>query len=108
MTFWGGSKMLSKFAHPTAMLVLAPVDQNKEKQQKDIFCSIGCLCFIEAFKHLEGILAVQRVDKPLPARCGSSHDSDVISLACEKLLIPEWSPTALAAPPQCNLLLPHR
>jgi hypothetical protein len=46
-------KMLSKFAHPTAMRILAAPDKAKEALQNDIFFSQGCLFFAEAFQALE-------------------------------------------------------
>jgi hypothetical protein len=49
-------KMLSKFAHPTAMLILAPPDKAKTTLQKDVFFSQGCLFFTGAFSALEGQL----------------------------------------------------
>lgn len=49
-------KMLSKFAHPTAMRILAPPDDKKETLQRDWFFSWGCLFFTGAFHALEGAL----------------------------------------------------
>jgi hypothetical protein len=49
-------RMLSKFAHPTAMQILAPFDESKTAQQKDLFFSQGCLFFAGAFVALEGQL----------------------------------------------------
>ena len=51
------NKMLSKFAHPTAMQVLAParVDE-KLALQKQLFFSHGCLFFKGAFDAIEGSL----------------------------------------------------
>ncbi len=46
-------RMLSKFAHPTAMRVLAVPDEAKAALQKDIFFSQGCLFFAGAFQALE-------------------------------------------------------
>lgn len=51
-------KLLSKFAHPTAMLIIAPPDYEKEKLQKDIFYNDGCMSFVNAFGALEGVLSV--------------------------------------------------
>jgi hypothetical protein len=48
--------MLSKFAHPTAMQILAPPDEVKAVLQKDCFFSQGCLFFSGAFQALEGQL----------------------------------------------------
>lgn len=50
------NKMLSKFAHPTAMQILAPPDDAKTNMQKDVFFSHGCLFFLGAFTALEGQL----------------------------------------------------
>src|SRR5712691_8255186 len=49
-------RMLSKFAHPTAMQILAPPDEAKAALQKDCFFSQGCLFFTGAFVALEGQL----------------------------------------------------
>lgn len=49
-------KMLSKFAHPTAMRILAAPDEKKENLQRDCFFSQGCLFFTGAFHALEGQL----------------------------------------------------
>ena len=51
-------KMLSKFAHPTAMRILAPPDEKREALQRDWFFSQGCLFFTGAFHALEGQLRV--------------------------------------------------
>lgn len=50
-------KLLSKFAHPTAMRILAPPDENKESLQRDWFFSHGCLFFTGAFDALESQLS---------------------------------------------------
>jgi hypothetical protein len=50
-------KMASKFAHPTAMLMLAPLDKLKDSGLRDFFFSEGCLLFVEAFVCLEKHLA---------------------------------------------------
>jgi hypothetical protein len=50
------NKMLSKFAHPTAMRILAPPDEARDALQRDIFFSNGCLFFTGAFVALEGQL----------------------------------------------------
>jgi hypothetical protein len=50
------NRMLSKFAHPTAMQVLAPPDDAKTTMQKDLFFSQACLFFVGAFSALEGQL----------------------------------------------------
>jgi hypothetical protein len=49
-------RMLSKFARPTAMRILAPPDEMKEALQKDVFFSQGCLFFAGAFEALEAQL----------------------------------------------------
>jgi hypothetical protein len=49
-------KMASKFAHPTAMLMLTPLDKLKDSGLRDFFFSEGCLCFSEAFRCLENHL----------------------------------------------------
>lgn len=55
-------KMLSKFAHPTAMRMLASPDEKRESLQRDCFYGLGCLFFTGAFHALEGELCVQ--DRP--------------------------------------------
>ena len=49
-------KMLSKFAHPTAMRILAQPDEKREALQRDWFFSQGCLFFTGAFHAIEGQL----------------------------------------------------
>jgi hypothetical protein len=51
-----GFKLLSKFAHPTAMRILSPADEKRENLQRDMFFSHGCLFFTAAFNALEGQL----------------------------------------------------
>jgi hypothetical protein len=51
--------MLSKFAHPTAMQILAAPDEVKVSVQEDLFFSQGCLFFTGAFEALEGELLSQ-------------------------------------------------
>lgn len=46
-------KLLSKFAHPTAMIVLASADGESNTLQRDYFFNQGCLFFTKAFKFLE-------------------------------------------------------
>lgn len=53
------NKMLSKFAHPTAMRILAPPDEKRESLQRDYFYGLGCLFFTGAFHALEGQLCAQ-------------------------------------------------
>ncbi|MGA9825022.1 MAG: hypothetical protein WBQ53_09355 [Methylocystis sp.] len=48
-----GFKMLSKFAHPTAMQILGASDESKHALQRDCFFSQGCLFFTGAFVALE-------------------------------------------------------
>ncbi len=52
-------RMLSKFAHPTAMRILAPADDTKAALQRDCFFSQGCLFFTGAFAALESQLISQ-------------------------------------------------
>jgi hypothetical protein len=49
-------KLASKFAHPTAMLMLASPDKLIESRLGDFFFSEGCLFFSEAFAALENHL----------------------------------------------------
>ncbi len=49
-------KMLSKFAHPTAMRIMAPPDEPRTTLQRDCFFSEGCLFFRGAFDSLENQL----------------------------------------------------
>lgn len=49
-------RMLSKFAHPTAMRILAPPDEAKHTAQRHHFFSHGCLFFTGAFHALESEL----------------------------------------------------
>jgi hypothetical protein len=51
-------RKLSKFAHPTAMLIMALPDMEKEKVQRDMFYSDGCVFFVNAFTTLERALSV--------------------------------------------------
>jgi hypothetical protein len=46
-------KVLSKFAHPTAMRILAPPKDKTEAVQREVFYSQGCLFFTGAFHALE-------------------------------------------------------
>jgi hypothetical protein len=48
-----GNKLLSKFAHPTAMQILGVSDEPKVKLQRDTFFGQGCLFFTGAFNALE-------------------------------------------------------
>lgn len=47
------NRVLSKFAHPTAMQIIAAPDEAKTTMQKDMFFSHGCLFFVGAFQSLE-------------------------------------------------------
>jgi hypothetical protein len=49
-------KLFSKFAHPTAMLMLGTVDEGKRVLQRDFFFGQGCLHFTGAFNALERTL----------------------------------------------------
>ena len=49
-------KMLSKFAHPTAMQILASTDEEKQSLQRGLFYGKGCLYFGGAFEALERVL----------------------------------------------------
>ncbi|OEJ69397.1 DUF5677 domain-containing protein [Magnetovibrio blakemorei] len=51
-------KLFSKFAHPTAMLIMADTELEKEKLQKNMFFSHGCMFFVGAFTELEKALSV--------------------------------------------------
>lgn len=51
-------KTLSKFSHPTAMLIMAPPDSEKDRRQKEMFYSDGCMFFVGAFTALEKVLSV--------------------------------------------------
>jgi Family of unknown function (DUF5677) len=50
------NKMLSKFAHPTAMQIMGTASKDKLALQKLLFHSHGCLCFTGAFNALESTL----------------------------------------------------
>lgn len=57
-----GNKLLSKFAHPTAMQILAPLNDAKTAMQKSLFFSQGCLFFAGAFNALENSLNPVKTD----------------------------------------------
>ena len=59
-------KALSKFAHPAAMLMLAP-QQASTPEHAEMFFGLGCLYFTGAFSALEKAL-VKPCGKP-PAVC---------------------------------------
>jgi hypothetical protein len=48
------NKMLSKFAHATAMRILSPRDEKLEEFQRTYFFRWGCMGFITAFNSLAG------------------------------------------------------
>ena len=48
--------MLSKYAHPTAMRIMASPDAESNSVECDLFFSQGCLFFTDAFRFLEGWL----------------------------------------------------
>ncbi len=60
------NKMLSKFAHPTAMQILGISDEAKQVLQRDMFYGLGCLFFVGAFTALEN--CVPWVDEPAARR----------------------------------------
>lgn len=47
------NKLLSKFAHPTAMQILGELDDKKLSLQREMFFGQGCCFFIGAFNALE-------------------------------------------------------
>ena len=47
------NKMLSKFAHATALRILSPRDEKLEEFQRTYFFRWGCMGFIGAFDYLE-------------------------------------------------------
>jgi hypothetical protein len=51
--FAAENKFLSKFAHPTAMQILASADAIRNNLQRDVFFSHGCMHFCGAFTCLE-------------------------------------------------------
>jgi hypothetical protein len=55
-------RMLSKFAHPTAMQIVAAPDDAREALQREVFYGEGCLFFCGAFNALEGQLLAQTYD----------------------------------------------
>jgi hypothetical protein len=50
------NKLLSKFAHPTAMRIVGVVDEATEILQRDSFYGFGCLYFVSAITALEACL----------------------------------------------------
>jgi hypothetical protein len=71
-------RMLSKFAHPTAMQIVAAPDDAREALQRDVFYGEGCLFFCVAFNTLESQLlatgAVAQADCRSAARCGDEAE----------------------------------
>ncbi len=59
-------KLLSKFAHPTAMRILGAPDDAKNALQRDVFFSKGCLFFTGAFEALERQLIESAVGPTSP------------------------------------------
>jgi hypothetical protein len=51
-----GFKLLSKWAHPTAMQMLGVVDDDQIRLQRECFFSMGCLHFTGAFTAVESLL----------------------------------------------------
>jgi hypothetical protein len=51
-----GFKLLSKWAHPTAMQMLGFEDEHKIRLQRECFFSMGCLHFTGAFTAVERLL----------------------------------------------------
>jgi hypothetical protein len=54
------NKMLSKFAHPTAMQILGMADDEKQSLQRDTFYALGCCFFLGAFSALENGVPLAR------------------------------------------------
>jgi hypothetical protein len=52
--FGVSNKLLSKFAHPTAIRILMTPESVKESVHNDMFYSQGCLFFAGAFRAIEG------------------------------------------------------
>lgn len=51
------NRMLSKFAHPTALSILSVANQKTEQEQRELFFAFGCLFFVGAFTFIESQLA---------------------------------------------------
>lgn len=49
------NKLLSKFAHPTAMQILGEYDEETYSLQRDYFLNLGCWFFVDAISALERI-----------------------------------------------------
>ena len=54
------NKMLSKFAHPTAMQILGMADDEKQSLQRDTFYALGCCFFVGAVSALEKSVPLTR------------------------------------------------
>lgn len=54
--FKAANKLLSKFAHPTALAVVFPPDEEKVRFQRDFLLSQGCLYFSGIFEAISGQL----------------------------------------------------
>ncbi len=50
------NRMLSKFAHPTALSILSLADEKTEQGQRELFFAFGCLFFVGAFTSIESQL----------------------------------------------------
>jgi hypothetical protein len=61
--FAASNRMLSKFAHPTAMQILASPNDAKTSSQRAVFFNHGCLFFVGAFKELEKQLNIASADR---------------------------------------------
>lgn len=60
------NKLLSKFAHPTAMQILGIADQEKQTLQRDTFFGLGCLFFTGAFDAMERCAGFVGAPEPEP------------------------------------------
>ena len=58
------NKMLSKFAHPTAMQILGMADDEKQSLHRDTFYALGCCFFLGAFTALESSVPFVRSSEP--------------------------------------------
>jgi hypothetical protein len=54
------NKLLSKFAHPTAMQILGMADDEQQSLQRDTFYALGCCFFLGAFSALENSVPFAR------------------------------------------------
>jgi hypothetical protein len=71
-------RMLSKFAHPSVMQIVAAPDDAREVLQRDVLYGQGCLFFCDAFDTLERQLLatgdVAQADWRSDARCGDEAE----------------------------------